>query len=76
MQFYESYDSYIRSISAIIERIIEKLLLIGRATAIAGKPNYCACAKWKSYENDRTHETGGHMRKTESEWGGRIGMIG
>ena len=65
MQFYESYDSYIRSTSAIIEKIIEKISLISRATAIAGKPKYCACAKWKSYENDGTHETGGYMGKTE-----------
>jgi len=61
MHFYESYDSYIRLTYAIIERKIGKILLIGRATAIVGKRNYCACAKRKGIMR---HVRAGHIRRT------------
>jgi hypothetical protein len=65
MHFYESYDSYIRLTYAIIERKIGKILPIGRATAIVGKRNYCACAKWKDMRKTGYVRLMRHMRKTD-----------
>jgi len=77
MHFYESYDSYIRLTYAIIERKIGKILLIGRATAIVGKRNYCACAKRKgimrhvrdgTHKKDEIHEND-RITPREKRWG-------
>lgn len=64
MHFYESYDSYIRLTYAIIERKIGKILPIGRATAIVGKRNYCACAKWEDMRKPELVRRTRYMKMT------------